>query len=468
MPTKKEKALKLMQARQVGWAQFSDQHFSPNSPGWHDLALTAEKNSSENMDVDHLRASIAKMDADLYTDGEYLASRILGGDFTSGSVEAKTLALAKKRETGSHRDNKFIYTRGFQYPVESEQIRWQHTREIIKRVEPGMYENPAYLESLARQTASIEMTLRGELDGSLNERIAKVTERVLLASVPEPFVNASSESEKACIQSDYVLVFISYGLIQVLYQMARAVVLSWKPKTPPPGSASCFSSLQEDTEAVLAKNPYPVDLLLETLKSFLFEGVPRDPAPMPLKLHYALPLSMLVALSERYVIAHEYGHALFHHPLGKDLGIPSLPEEKAWDKEYLADAFAFFVVLASAEHLDLFPDTMALEGPLFALQVIDVLREATDVIRSGMVMADRGFDTHPPTRLRMEVIKALYRKICCQDDGDYQMMKGALLPGETLLLLWKYALPKLAACKGSAKLHPIWGDALSHSTAQRG
>ncbi|MBN1428148.1 MAG: hypothetical protein JXB07_07170 [Anaerolineae bacterium] len=385
-------------------------------------------------------------------------AQVWSGQSTIADSELCALALAEKRETNSHIDGGYIYTPSlFKYPEKSERLRWQHTREIIERSKPGMYENPEYLEIIARQTASIEMILREELGGHPNERTAKLTERVLLATVPEPFVNAQSESEEIAAHTDYVLVFLSYGLIQFLYQATKAVVLSWKPKTPPPGMVSCFSSRQEDTEAVLAKDPYPIDLLLGTLRAFFFEGFPRDPASKPPEGGYLLPISMLITLSERFVIAHEYGHALLHHGLGEDIDLHFPPEVKAWDKEFQADAFAFFMVLASANQLDLLPNHMALQGPLFALHAIDVLREAIDVMRSGKIMADQGFDTHPPTKSRIESLKSSYRRFYCQNEDDYQYIKGALLPSETLLLLWKYVLPRLAALRGSAKLHPIWG-----------
>jgi hypothetical protein len=45
--------------------------------------------------------------------------------------------------------------------AEAEQERWRRTVDIMKRVQPGPLEDPSYLEMLARQAASVEMSLRG-------------------------------------------------------------------------------------------------------------------------------------------------------------------------------------------------------------------------------------------------------------------------------------------------------------------
>jgi hypothetical protein len=289
--------------------------------------------------------------------------------------------------------------------------------------------------------------------------MVSVTDRVLLATTPEPFVDAYSKSKQVSAHKDYVLVFLSSGLIQFLYQAAKAVVLSWKPLPPPPGRTSSFSAKMKDTEAVLAKNPYPIDLLLGTLESYFFDGFPRDPKSKLPSIDYFAPLESLITFSERSVIAHEYGHALLHHKLGKDLEFPfPTATATAWDKEYQADVFSFYMVLESAGFLDCFPPNIALQGSLFALHAIEVLRRAMDIIRSGKVTVDKGFDTHPPTKLRIEQLKNIYRaNYEPKDDEPPLGLNGALVPSETLLLLWKRALPKLKARRGTAPLHPIWG-----------
>jgi len=390
-------------------------------------------------------------------------AQALGWQRFSDAAETSALEMCSMRENSSYIDSDYIRGNGFKYPVASEQLRWQHTREIIKRTNPGGYENPYYLNIIAREAAAIEMVLRNELNEASNERMATLTEHILLASTGEPFVTANAESISVATHQDFVLIFISSGLIQFLYQAAKAVVLSWKPKTPPPGRTSVFGCTPEDIEAVLAKDPYPVELLLGTLKAYFFEGFPRDPTSRKPKEYYELPLSLLINLAERFVIAHEYAHALLHIPLlRQDDVIPYLSATRKWDKEHQADVLAFWIVLSSAAQYDLLPPNIALQGPLFALQAIDILREAKHILLDGEIMIDHGSDTHPPTNLRIQLLKRWYQDLYQLEGVNQtleevnQTLEGALVPSNTLHILWKHTIPKLEAWRGSAQLHDIW------------
>ena len=319
---------------------------------------------------------------------------------TEEEILALAMRRADEREAQAVRDGSFIREHVFKYPAPMEALRWKRTREVINRVVPGMDEDPVYLELLARQAASIEIILRQEHTGFPNPKGSALCDRVLLGTVADLDLEAFSVPA-----ADHALVVLSAGLISILYQAEKSVVLSWRPVKPGLGSTISLSPKAADVDHTLKMNPYPVGLLYKTLHQYLFKGYSRATDYDPPPAEYIPALLVLINHSERFVIAHEYGHALLHQLASSGV----LPAEHAsWPKEFEADCFAFFFEVVSARELDHLPANVALQGGLFMFSVLEVLRKALSVVRYGEVSEDVGSETHPPTQQRIEYLKQMY------------------------------------------------------------
>ena len=136
----------------------------------------------------------------------------------------------------------------FKYPPELERLRWQRTEEVIRRVRPG----------LDAQT------------GSPDPKMLNLCDHVLLGTTRD--VEVDSEAEP---KAGYVLVLLRYGLIEFLYQAAKAVVLSWLPLRPKPGTSGGMGVSQADVDKVLQRDDSTLQLLSRSLHSFMFCGLPR-------------------------------------------------------------------------------------------------------------------------------------------------------------------------------------------------
>lgn len=374
--------------------------------------------------------------------------RELAGNYSPISIDSLNQALqwADERESRGILKGDVIRDELFGYPAKLELIRWSRTKDILTRVSPGADEDPRFIEMLARQAASIEVILRQEHTDVLDKRIAKMCDNVLLATIPT--LNPSAFAHR---YKDYFNVFISAGLIDFLYQAAKAVVLSWRQNNPDGKAAVSFSSKPEDIDFVLEKNPYALELLQATIDAYMFDGIPRalgfSKSPPP-KYHF--PLKILTAFNERFIIAHEYGHTLFDQI---DVDLPVLD---AHDEEYSADSFAFDYIAASGWELDRLPPNFSLQGGFFVLTGLDVIRRTLDILKYGEIREDEGFMSHPPIAKRLEYLKHLYRtKVSDKDDEN--SIKPALNPGNTLEFLWgKLQNHLLEQFQADRKLHPMW------------
>jgi len=342
----------------------------------------------------------------------------------------------------------WVYSSGFRYPEAAERLRWARTRDIIVRSSPGGDEDASYLEMLARQAASIEMVLRGEYAGEPNAQNTAICDQVLLGTFPS--INPDAFARR---HGDFFFVLVSAGLIEFVYQAAKAVVLSWKQVPPAPGGRVGFRSDREDVEEVLARDPAPLMLLKKTLDEYLFRGLPRAQGYSPPPADYQGPLAILTNFNERFILAHEYGHTL-HDALDV-----VYPRDSSLNEESAADLLAFRLVVTSGDALDLLPPNFSTQGAFFVLTAMDIIRQSLDLVRHGEVREDRGLGGHSPNRQRLELLKAYYRRSVSDKDDDLSI-KPALAPAATLLQLWERMLKDGAIARWQGKtLHRIWDGA---------
>lgn len=361
-------------------------------------------------------------------------------------VIEQALALATRREREATIDGGKVRAYGFSYPLEMERKRWARTRDIIQRVAPGPLESPNALEFLARQAASIEMILRGEHTDTPNTRANDVCDRVLIGTLP-----SIAPEAKAVTIKNHFTILLTAGLIDFVYQIAKAVVLSWDVRRNPSGGVSARGE-PDDMDRVLAVNPRVVSHALGTYVNFLFHGLPRVEGLGAPPMDHQLPLTVLINFNERFVLAHEYSHTLF-----ESLGFDAPDDLPRHAEELGADWTAFELLAESGWVLDRLPPNVSLQGAFFVFAVLETLRRATDIARFGEVRQDAGFASHPPLSLRRETLLQWYRERVGQGDDD-DSVKGALMPSRSATHLWsKIEEPLRKYCELGLPLHAMWG-----------
>jgi hypothetical protein len=393
------------------------------------------------------------------------------------NMATQVLNYQNELEKNSKSDEDYIYSNGYRHPKELEKSRWKRTREILNRIEPGPYEDLGYFHMCARHAATFELQLIDS--GSFDRKyVEERLDRILIATEPELVLNAEAQLLE---NTNYTLVWLSVGLMQYVYQLAKIVTLSWHLEKPATESQfPFFSSKIEDVEAVLKENPEPLTQFIGLLENYLVNGIPRyQYSQMPDPNRQNL-IGQLTKVSERFVIYHEFIHAIFHFAPElrhvwynskdlKDLGLNNLDHYQ----EFQADLMAFSFMTRGLENFDGLPLRVSLRGPLLVLQAIDIFYRALDVICLGKIKESHKSDTHPaPINRTMAIIEMFKLEASRQYDLGLQQnekllgntkeefvqrsLDWAFFPSQTLELLWEQAMPKLLSLRNSIRLHQIW------------
>ena len=164
----------------------------------------------------------------------------------------------------------WVYDGTFRYPEASERVRWAKTREILERTAPGPYEDANYIAMLAHQAAAIELSVSRW--SPYEARAEDLLGRVIIGTTVEPRSQGSTTAVAGCS-----VIELSAGMVDLLYQSAKAIVLAWKRTNPGTEGRLSFSTRPEDTDALLDRDPYPTELLFDTLAAWLYDGRHRGP-----------------------------------------------------------------------------------------------------------------------------------------------------------------------------------------------
>lgn len=311
------------------------------------------------------------------------------------SVTEQSLSLLRAQRRFVPTSDVNMVRRGvFRFDRGSEEERIRRSEELVRRVEPGPFEDPGYFAFLAYEATSIEMALP-----KLKERFS----RFLLGTIHEASVNAFSERFDS---TGYTVVLLHSGFIDLIYQSAKAVVEALHPVRTSDSSSFVHATMDlEKIRAELKANDAPVNRVYRTLESYFFKGYPRAFSNETLLEEHVPMLEVLVYMAERWTVAHEYGHGL---ALGLDFS--KAPGSSSWAEEFFADNSAAILTVLSAESLDALPPEFALSGGNFTLACLDILRRAYSVVTTGREGGDSGTETHPPYKLRAEQNIAVFRQ----------------------------------------------------------
>jgi hypothetical protein len=369
---------------------------------------------------------------------------------SSGRPPADALAVARRYETiraaSSTIDGDDYRVGVYRYWRPTEDERRARTSRIIKRVQPGPYEDGQHLESLAREAAAIEMTIAPDPDGSW---LGQLVSRVLLGTTDEPRSHAATGR-----RGDAVFIRLSAGLLDFLDLSALCFVLALKPSTPPPDAGSSFSARPEDTAAMLDEDPVVVNLLHNALAGWLCHGSISTDEVVAGNQGSRRFAGMVRWFAQRFVVAHEYGHAL--HLLGAPIPIDG---ESPRAKENRFDFNAAALVFRSAR-ADRVQPNIALQGAVLAMKSQELIDRALILAYGGDESALEPLATHPPFLQRLQQIYDFYAEEI-KGRSDPQLEPAALtVPADTVELIWERVKPKLQQSLEDRLLHQIWDTRL--------
>jgi hypothetical protein len=384
-------------------------------------------------------------------------------------VTAQTLLALHAQRVFDPTSDAITVRRGpFKFERKKEEARIQNAQELVRRVDPGPFEDPNYFALIAYQAASVEMAFQQILG---EERATEPLSRFLVGTVHRPEVNAFAQIEHA---NGYTVVVLHSALVDFIYQSAKAVVEALNPIRPADGRSAVTAVVQpEHILAELQRNHAPVDRLYQTLESYFFGGYPRASSYEVVKDEHSPILSVLVAMAERWVIAHEYGHG-FAIAFDWSEG----PGNPRWAEEFFADRNATICTVLSAASLDGLPPEFALSGGTFALACLEILRRSLDILRSGAAVEDLGGSDHPPPKKRAAQIVDGFRQYFDVEytiDGNFNLAlavrKGpprshgftnehsqrAYAHANVLFTIWKFVKGiLLRQFQEKRSLHPMW------------
>lgn len=339
--------------------------------------------------------------------------------------------------------------------------RAMHARDITERVKPGPYEVPSYFDMLAFQAAAVEGCLL-RTDAVLLRDASPSCSRVLIGTTYEPRSHAYSD----LAGKEHAFVLLSGGMMDFLYNVAKAVVSSWVPVESPDKDVGVFSIRPEAVELVMDNSPYPVGLLHDTLMAWLYDGYPGGTATkkyQPLEGHALSLLERLTFGAERFVLAHEYGHVLCDWLNSEDtiqaantLLAPATHDvsDPAWRRELRADLLGASMLVESGAMYDNWITSDSLAGAVLAMRAHQIWGEAVAAALPEGVSPPKEIATHPPFERRVELLKYLYLDAAATESEVADVMA----PSRTLKQIWARALPAMRSqfSRKGWPLHRIW------------
>jgi hypothetical protein len=168
----------------------------------------------------------------------------------------------------------------------------------------------------------------------------------------------------------------------------------------------------------------PANRIYSTLEAHFFDGYPRAFANEDVAEEHAPALSALVAMAERFIIAHEYGHG---HAASRAWQSPQVGNPR-WAEEYFADQQAAVAVVQSGQVLDGFSPEVSLGGGVFCLACLDVLRRCDALLNTGREPPDSGSASHPPCRDRADQVVLRVHQWFDVSSSDGIRMTATLAP----------------------------------------
>lgn len=366
----------------------------------------------------------------------------------AGSALDQALSELEIRRSHADDENSIAIDGVFNYDLESEKRRWDRTERIIRRVDPGKYEDANYLEMLARQAATVELQII-ESDPNTEIHLGKI----LFGTIGQPRSEATTR-----LVGNVVVIELSAGLVTLMYQLAKAAVLASKLMDPHGDAAVSVNAKLDEVQRVLIDNPEPERIVYETIINYIYRGVPKPITSSIPDPEYHPPLTLLTMYAERSVIAHEYGHALtdFFNVIDFE-DVDQQLISKHWQREFRADIFSASMVGLSAANQDRVAPNIAFNGSLFAFKVHEILDQVVTLVHGKKLDSKWQSETHPPYEQRMKLVIDAYKDWFEDPEDPFTDHRGMLQWHPVIEVLWDRVRPKVIDEIASDRaVHPIW------------
>jgi len=232
-----------------------------------------------------------------------------------------------------------------------------------------------------------------------------------------------SFNAQACLVSNGTLLLLNTGLMVFLHKASKLV--SHSIRFAPFGSDGkpILGTEERDDKPDTLSYAEQVDAFAELIVGYLFaendwvRRVRRIPFVTGAK---AMLSAMVVNSAEKFVLAHEYGHAIAGHLSTSRTMVNRTPVgnvefvAKRWEDEFEADLIAAMLMITDLprkiERLEeLFPLQFATAGPLFFFALDRLITKvALDIkgLNEICVITD-----HPPSDLRMQSVREVFQRI---------------------------------------------------------
>lgn len=386
-------------------------------------------------------------------------------------LDACLARLNERRNFQPTDDPDVVVRNGIKLDRKLEECRIALAENLIRRVDPGPFEDPVYLALIAYQAASIEMALPDSIE---DKRADPGWSRFLIGTIHSSELNAFAQRFDT---HGYTVVALYSALIEFAYQAAKVVVAAQNPTGSSRSQSFVTTNASADhVAAQLERNQEPIERLYRTLEAYFFKGYPRAFAGEIVPVEHVLPLTHLIGMAERWIIAHEYGHGLAAAvDWTRD---PAVNPGRA--EEFFADNNATILTAMSAVKLDGIPPEFALIGGTFALSCLEIFQRGLSVVRCGKESGDASDVDHPSNRVRAQNIGDNFDRFfdSCADGKSHGInLRLVLEPHRnwsnneappvhiqrvfqypnTLLAIWAQVRPRLMKDFENGRiLNPIW------------
>lgn len=353
----------------------------------------------------------------------------------------------------------------FSFHRNTEDERIARGEALIRRVDPGPFEDPEYLARLAFEAASVEIAWRrlpNEVDFG----------NVLIGTAHAAKVNALTRRYE---DEGYITIVINSGAVDFIYEATRALVEMQDPQRVAERRTRTTISAEEVSTRV-ADNPRLADRLYDVLAAYYFDGYPRVSSPEVPEQQESM-LTLVSSLALRWIVGHEYGHGLLAVPDDPPEGVNPL-----WAAEFSSDELGMVATVISGSEMDGAAPDICLGAAKFAIACWEML----ELTRLALLDGDDdqpvdGTPTHPAYDERSDALVAFFERdfSCRFDDRDPSWWdltldpfgatpNGHRLPPEklpnvnqyadVLKAMWPAVKERLLSAKTRRTLHPIWTE----------
>jgi hypothetical protein len=357
---------------------------------------------------------------------------------------------------------------------------------IIDRIQPGNYEDGRYIALIATQAGRIEHGLLFDMDTlKLLGEVRPALDRIIFGTVANP------KSEPLTSKfGEYAIITIPSAVVYLLYGMAKSIASVWSGPAKARAGWSRTAQLRglaaADMAAAVRADPAASQALELLFCSWFFDGSARaHPSPPP-QFDNMGRTGELAACAERFVLAHEYGHALIDE---FGLTFPWLTErapKDSIDREHRADFVGTVLLAMSGTQVSDFDALTCLQGAVLALKTHEIMYNAIQLARGDGGDPVWRSETYPSFSDRLEhVIYTFHGYSDYQDttrgiraalnrelglapptetslskyrESDPDFYRAILtLPAQTAGLLWNEVRPRLEReLQSGRRLHAIW------------